>query len=131
MKKAVAYARTSTNVQMKESIDAQFRAIEDYCERNNILLMEKYKDEGISGTSDDRPAFQEMIKASEDGLFDYVIVLKPDRFTRTMHDETVYIRQLKENNVQVLSVHEDIDNTPENPVIETLFEKLKWHKEED
>lgn len=131
MKKAVAYARTSTNVQMKESIDAQFRAIEDYCERNNILLMEKYKDEGISGTSDDRPAFQEMIKASEDGLFDYVIVLKPDRFTRTMHDETVYIRQLKENNVQVLSVYEEIDNKPKNPVIEALFEKLQELDEED
>lgn len=131
MKKAVAYARTSTNVQMKESIDAQFRAIEDYCKRNNILLMEKYKDEGISGITDDRPAFQEMIKASEDGLFDYVIVLKPDRFTRTMHDETVYIRQLKENNVQVLSVYEDIDNKPENPIIGALFEKLQELDEED
>lgn len=131
MKKAVAYARTSTNAQMKESIDAQFRAIEDYCKRNNILLMEKYKDEGISGTSDDRPAFQKMIKASEDGLFDYVIVHKPDRLTRTMQDKTVYIRRLKENNVQVLSVYEDIDNKPENPVIEALFEKLQELDEED
>lgn len=131
MKKAVAYARTSTNTQKKESIDVQFMAIEEYCEFNNIQLIKKYKDEGISSTSDERPAFQEMIQASEDGLFDYVIVHKPDRFTRSKHDEDVYNRRLKENNVQVLSVYENIDDRSENPAIEALFEKLQWHRDED
>lgn len=44
MKKAVAYARFSSNNQREESIDAQLRAIEEYAQRNNILLIDKYID---------------------------------------------------------------------------------------
>ncbi|HHX67885.1 MAG: recombinase family protein [Miniphocaeibacter sp.] len=44
MKKAVAYARFSSDNQREESIDAQLRAIEEYAQRNNILLIDKYID---------------------------------------------------------------------------------------
>ncbi len=124
MKKAVAYARFSTDMQREESIDAQFRAIEDYCNRNDILLIQKYKDEGISGTSDDRPDFQEMIKASEDGLFDYVVVHKLDRFTRSKYDSAIYKRRLKENGVRVLSVLENLDDSPESLILESVLEGM-------
>ena len=36
-KVAVAYARFSSNNQREESIDAQLRAIREYCERENIF----------------------------------------------------------------------------------------------
>lgn len=83
MKKAVAYGRYSTDMQREESIDAQFRAISEYCQRNKIYLINTYADEGISGTTDNRPQFQKMIKDAELGAFDYVIVHKIDRFSRT------------------------------------------------
>jgi len=36
--RAVAYARFSSDNQRDESIDAQFRAIRDYAEKNNIII---------------------------------------------------------------------------------------------
>ena len=38
-KTAVAYARYSSTNQREESIDAQLRAIREYCERENIELI--------------------------------------------------------------------------------------------
>ena len=131
MKKAVAYARISTNTKEKRSIDTQFTAIEEYCEFNNIQLIKKYKDEGFSGVSDERPAFQEMIQASEDGLFDFVVVHKLDRFSRSKYDNAIYKRRLKENGVRIISVLENLDDSPESPALKPLFESLQWLGEED
>lgn len=124
MKRAVAYARYSTDMQREESIDAQFRAIEDYCNRNDITLIHKYKDEGISGTSDERPEFQSMIDASDTHAFDFVVVHKLDRFSRSKYDSAIYKRRLKENGVRVLSVLENLDDSPESLILESVLEGM-------
>ena len=40
--KAVAYARYSTEMQREESIEAQLRAIREYAEKNNMLIIGQY-----------------------------------------------------------------------------------------
>ena len=40
IKRAIAYARFSSNNQREESIDAQLRAIREYCEKNGIVLVD-------------------------------------------------------------------------------------------
>ena len=68
MKKAVGYCRYSSNNQREESIEAQIRAIEQYCKTKGIELIRFYKDEAISGTSiKDRESFLEMISDSKTG----------------------------------------------------------------
>nr|WP_232192570.1 recombinase family protein [Thermoanaerobacter mathranii] len=37
--RAVVYARYSSDNQREESIEAQLRAIKEYCEKNNIQLV--------------------------------------------------------------------------------------------
>ena len=124
MKRAVAYGRYSTDMQREESIDAQFRAIRDYCDRNKIELISTYADEGISGTTDNRPEFQRMIKDAELGAFDYVIVHKLDRFSRSKYDSAIYKRKLKLSNVQLLSVLENLDGSPESLILESVLEGM-------
>lgn len=124
MKKAVAYGRYSTDMQREESIDAQFRAIRDYCQRNKIELINTYADEGISGTTDNRPQFQQMIKDAELGAFDYVIVHKLDRFSRSKYDSAIYKRKLKLLNIQLLSVLENLDGSPESLILESVLEGM-------
>lgn len=124
MKKAVAYGRYSTDMQREESIDAQFRAIRDYCDRNKIELVSTYADEGISGTTDNRPQFQQMIKDAELGAFDYVIVHKLDRFSRSKYDSAIYKRKLKLAGVQLLSVLENLDGSPESIILESVLEGM-------
>ena len=53
--KAVAYARYSTEMQREESIEAQLRAIREYAEKNNMLIIGQYIDRAKSATSYKRP----------------------------------------------------------------------------
>ena len=122
MKKAFAYARFSTDMQREESIDAQLRAIRDYCSRNNITLIDSFTDEGISGTTDNRPAFQEMIKKADE--VDFVIVHKLDRFSRNKYDSAIYKRLLSQKNVRVISVLENLDDSPESIILESVLEGM-------
>ena len=78
--KAVIYARYSSNSQREESIEGQIRDCTAYAERNGYMVIGAYADRAISGTTDDRPEFQKMIKDSKRKQFDLVIVWKLDHF---------------------------------------------------
>ena len=82
--KAVIYARFSSDNQREESIDAQIRAIKDFADKNDIVVVKDYIDRAKSATTDQRLAFQQMIKDSKDGNFDIVFVHKLDRFARNL-----------------------------------------------
>ena len=124
MKKAAIYARYSSENQRNESIDAQISAIEEYAKRNNIIIVATYIDRAKSATTADRPSFQEMIKMSETGLFDTIIVHKLDRFARSKYDSAIYKQKLKVNNVQLLSATENLDGTPESIILESVLEAM-------
>ncbi len=62
MKTAVIYARYSCDKQTEQSIDGQLRVCQDYAQRNDILILDTYIDQAISGTTDNRANFQRMIK---------------------------------------------------------------------
>ena len=82
MKKAVIYARYSSDNQTEQSIEGQVRVCKEYAERNNISILDSYIDRAKTGTNDRRPAFQRMISDSDKKEWDYVIVYKLDRFSR-------------------------------------------------
>ncbi|NMM65216.1 recombinase family protein [Clostridium sp. P21] len=123
-KKAVIYARYSSDNQREESIDAQVRAIEDYAKKNNIEILKTYADRAKSATSDKRPQFQQMIKDSALGIFDIVIVHKLDRFSRDKYDSVSYKRKLKANGIRLISVTENLDGSPESVILESVIEGM-------
>lgn len=122
--KAVIYARYSSDNQRHESIEAQIRAIKDYAEKNRIHIVKTYIDEAKSATTDNRPNFLQMIKDCEMGLFDAVIVHKLDRFSRDRYDSAYYKRKLKNANVQLISVTENLDGSPESIILESMLEGM-------
>ncbi len=69
MKTAVIYARYSCDQQTEQSIDGQLRVCEDYAQRNGILILNTYIDRAMTGTNDNRPDFQRMIKDSKGNLY--------------------------------------------------------------
>lgn len=122
--KAVAYCRYSSDNQRAESIDAQVRAITDYCAKNDIDLIKTYIDEAKSATSDDRTNFLDMIKDSHGRIFDMVIVHKLDRFARNRYDSAFYKKKLKDNGVRIVSVLEQLDDSPESVILESVLEGM-------
>ena len=82
METAVIYARYSSDNQRDESIDAQVRACRAYAAQHDLDIVHVYADRAFSGTTDNRPQFQEMIKAAKRHAFQVVLVHKLDRFSR-------------------------------------------------
>ena len=122
--KVALYARFSSDNQRTESIDAQIRAMREYCQKNKFIIVETYIDEAKSATTDKRPAFQQMIADSSKKTFNILLVHKLDRFARNRYDSAVYKRELKKNGVQVYSVLENLDNSPESIMMESVLEGM-------
>ena len=111
---------------MDESIDAQIRAIEEYADKNDIKIVNKFIDRAKSATSDKRPAFQEMIKyceADNTGI-SMVIVHNLDIFSRDIYDSAMYKQKLKVKGIRVVSVLENLDNSPESLILESVIEGM-------
>jgi len=123
-KRAVAYTRYSSDNQREESIDAQLRAIQEHCVRKGYTFVRNYADEARSATTDNRPKFLKMIGDSANGEFDLVIVHKLDRFARERYDSAFYKRTLKKNGVRLESVLEQLDDSPESIILESVLEGM-------
>ena len=130
MKTAVIYARYSSDSQSEQSIDGQLRVCEEYAQRNNILILNTYIDRAMTGTNDNRPDFQRMIKDSARHEWNYVLVYKLDRFSRNKYETAIHKKTLRDNGIKVLSAMENIPDTPEGIILESLlegFERLNGH----
>ena len=119
---AVIYARYSTDSQREESIEGQIRECTAYAEKNGFTVVKHYIDRAISAKTDNRPQFQQMIKDSERGIFDIIIVWKLDRFARNRYDSARYKTQLKRNGVKLVSATEVISAGPEGIILESVLE---------
>lgn len=122
--KAVIYARYSSHAQREESIEGQLRVCREYAAHAGLDVIKEYIDRAMSATSDQRPAFQQMISESAAGGYDIVLVYALDRFARDRYDAAVYRKKLKDNGVRILSVTQPIDDSPEGVLIESLLEGL-------
>lgn len=133
IKRAVAYGRFSSNNQRDESIDAQLRAIRDYCERENIQLVEIYTDEAQSATTDLRDDFKNMIDDIFSGKLDIdtVLVHKFNRFARNKYDSAIYKKRLRDIGIKVVSVTQPIDDSPEGRILESLIEAMDEYYSEN
>lgn len=124
MKTAYAYARFSSDNQREESIDAQLRAINEYCETNDIRILQVFKDEAFSARTDKRPAFQELFGLIKEKPADLLIVHKLDRFARSRMDAAFYRQKLKEAGMRLVSVLERLDDSPESIIMEGILESM-------
>ncbi len=91
----VGYVRISSEDQRGNySLDAQKREIAKWvAEQTGAMrgvLAKFYEDEAYTGTTDDRPAFQEMVRDGRLAKFDAIVVHKFDRMARNRRDATVY-----------------------------------------
>ena len=126
MNRAVVYASFRSDHQRDESIDAQLRAINEYADKNNIKIVNQFIDRAKSATSDKRPEFQNMIKFCEADTtgISMVIVHKLDRFSRDKYDSAMYKQKLKVKGIRVVSVLENLDNSPESLILESVIEGM-------
>ena len=124
MKTAVIYARYSSDNQTEQSIEGQLHVCQDYAKRNDISIVDTYIDRAMTGTNDKRTDFQRMLKDSAKKAWDYVIVYKLDRFSRNKYEMAMHKKTLKDNGIKLLSAMENIPDTPEGIILESLLEGM-------
>ena len=107
--KVAIYARVSTGMQ-GESLEEQLRILTEYCVKNNYDVYKVYS-ETSSGAKTDRVKFMELMRDVEAKKFDAVIVLKLDRFSRSMLDLLTNVERLKANGIDFISVKDNIETT--------------------
>lgn len=122
--KVVIYARFSCSKQREESIEDQVRVCTDAAERAGDTIVRVYADSAMSGRTDARPQFQQMIADSSKRLWEAVYVYKSDRFARNRYDSAVNKGKLRKNGVRVVCAAEPIPDGPEGVLLESLYEGM-------
>ena len=113
--RVAAYIRVSSLEQLDgHSLEAQIRAIREYCRVRGWELVAIYREEGKSAHTDSiakRPKFRELLDDSSKGLFDIVVVHTMDRWARNIQVAMDSLSTLGRNGVEFKSVTEDLDRS--------------------
>ena len=128
MKTAACYIRVSTDDQLEYSPDSQLKVIQDYAQKNDIILLEKYiymEDGGKSGKSMiHRDRFLDLISIAKKKPkpFDMILVWKFSRFTRNQEEAITLKSMLKRNGIDVVSISEPLPDGPFGDLIQRIVE---------
>ncbi|QCZ42413.1 recombinase family protein [Levilactobacillus brevis] len=109
-KRAVAYVRVSTTEQAEQgySIDAQIQTIKQYCQRQNLDLVEVYADRGISGKSlNKRQQLQALLAGAQRDEFEMVVIWKNSRLARNVKLLLEIVDTLQAHNIELYSISEN------------------------
>lgn len=111
MKRAIVYARVSTERQADEglSIDSQIDACRHKADELGAVVLQVYRDDGISGTTDARPGFRAAIHRCSAGDIDYMVCWSSSRFARDQHDAISYKRELASHRTKLVYAHSSLD----------------------
>ena len=105
MSRVAGYVRVSTEQQKAEgSHETQREQLEEWAARKDHDL-EVFEDIAISGQSDDRPAYDDMMDRLDE--FDLVAVRELSRFGRSLQQVLRDIERLDDHGVEFTSITED------------------------
>jgi site-specific DNA recombinase len=114
---AAIYARVSTEMQSRSSIDDQIRNCRQYAEVHGFQILEEhiYRDEALSGVGSDRPALKRVLQfaLSVAPPFSAILIDDTSRLSRTTEDALSIFRRLSFAGVQLIAVSQGISSDNE------------------
>jgi len=115
-KRVAIYARVSTKDQ---SVDMQLNDLDRYSKERGLRVFKTYKDNGISGTKETRPALSELMNDAKKRKFDIVLVWRFDRFARSTKHLVTALYEFRNLGIDFISYQENIDTS--SPLGEAIF----------
>lgn len=93
-----------------KSITHQREAITEFCIANGFRIVKEYVDDGVSGATDDRPKFKELLDDIEKGNINLVITKDTSRLARNYATFTYYVLEyFPSKNVRYIAINDKID----------------------
>lgn len=120
----VLYMRFSSAAQTEQSIEGQRTVNTQFCKSHGYNIVGEYIDSGVSAYKDvkQRKQFLKMIKDSDSGRFQGVVVYALDRFARQTYDHIVYKKALTDNGVKLISATENLTDDPQSLILESVLQ---------
>lgn len=133
--RAGLFERVSTEEQAKfgASIKTQTDALNDYCEKNMVKIVDHYTDEGVSAGKPygKRPEMKRLLNDVVAGKIDIILFTRLDRWFRNVKEYFKVQEILDEHNVQWKAIWEDYDTTTANGRMAiTVFLAIHQHERE-
>ena len=106
----IRLSREDGDKQESESIGNQRNIISRFIKENNLKCVSEYVDDGVSGTTFDRPSFNRMIEDVENGKINMIITKDLSRLGRDYIKTGYYIENyFPEKNVRYVSILDGVD----------------------
>lgn len=102
--------------------------MKEYTEKNGLIVVNEYIDRAMIGTNDKRPALQQMLYDSKNKGFNFALVYKLDKFSRSRYDSSVNRAILLKNGVKLISATQgmiELENKLEDIERQIIVEKSK------
>lgn len=122
MKKAVFYARVSSDLQQKErSIESQLAELRRQIEKAGHKLIQEYVDDGYSGALLDRPAMNNLRADLKSDKFETIYILNADRIARDVTYQNIIVGEILRHKKQLIINGKDYISNPENKFTLTVL----------
>jgi site-specific DNA recombinase len=121
---AVIYIRVSTKEQTENlSLPTQLRACEEYCCREGLAVLARFKEEGESAKTADRTELRHMLEfcRTRKGSVHFVVVFNLTRFARDKYDHFALRSHLQSLGISLRSTTEPIDDTSTGKLMEGVL----------
>ena len=106
----IRLSREDGDKQESESIGNQRNILQRYIKENDLCFVKEYVDDGVSGTTFDRPGFNEMLQDIENKNINMVITKDLSRLGRDYIKTGFYIEDyFPKNNVRYVAITDGID----------------------
>lgn len=131
-KVASIYARVSSGKQVQGfSLDQQIDLCRQRCEQNGWKVRFIFREDGISGATTNRPKFNAMMKSARQQKIDIVVFWKLDRFSRSLLDIVNIEKKLREWDIAICSLTEQLDTSTSNGrfIFRTIANASEWERD--
>src|SRR5712692_9977435 len=119
--RAALYSRVSTSHNGQDP-EVQLRELREYCQRRGWQVVTEYVDVGISGAKEKRPQLDKLLADAHRRRFDAVVVLRFDRFARSVSHLLRALETFRALGVEFVSLSEQVDtSTPTGKMIFTVL----------
>ena len=106
----IRLSREDGDKQESESISNQRKILQRYVKENNLNYIKEYVDDGISGTTFDRPSFNELLQDIENKTIDMVITKDLSRLGRDYIKTGFYLEDyFPKNSIRYVAITDGID----------------------
>jgi site-specific DNA recombinase len=124
----VLYARVSTDKQAEQdlSIPAQLQARRDYASQRDWQVISEYIEPGASAKTAERPELQRLLTCLREAKerVDILLVHKIDRLARNVFDHATIKALLKQRDIRLASVVENIDESVSGQLVENIMASI-------